>query len=72
MMISLDKNNQQFIHNYQKNMIVKELQKSFVVIYLGGKKTIATDVFFIIANIRIDFQMDAAEFEGLLYTILSE
>ena len=30
------------------------------------------DVFFIIENIRIDCHMNAAEFEGLLYTILSE
>ena len=41
-------------------------------IYLGGKKTISSDEWFIITNIRIDFQMDAAEFYGLLYTILSE
>ena len=52
-------------------MTVKELQKSFGNIYIGGKKNIATDILFIISNIRIDFQMDAAEFEGLLYTILS-
>ena len=37
-----------------------------------GKKTIATYVFFILENIRIYFQMDAGEFDGLLYTILSE
>ena len=36
------------------------------------KKTIAADVLFILENIRIYFQMDAGEFEGLLYTILSE
>ena len=53
-------------------MIVKELQKCFGEIYLGGKKNITTDVLFIMENIRIDFHMDAAEFEGLLYTILSE
>ena len=52
-------------------MIVKELQKCFGEIY-SGKKTIPTDVLFIMANIRIKFQMDAGEFEGLLYTILSE
>ena len=40
-------------------------------VYLGEKKTIATIVFFIIADIRIYCQMDAAQFEGLLYTILS-
>ena len=53
-------------------MIVKELQISWGEIYLGGKKTIATDVCIIISNIGIYFQMDAAEFEGCLYTILSE
>ena len=36
------------------------------------EKTIATDVFFILGNIRMGFQMDVGEFEGLLYTILSE
>ena len=41
-------------------------------IYLGGEKTIPTDMLFIIANIRIDFHMCVAEFEGLLYTIFSE
>ena len=46
-------------------MIVKELQKRFGRIYLGGGETINTDGFFIISNIRIDCQMDAAEFEGL-------
>ena len=51
-------------------MIVKELQKCFGEMYLGKKND--TDVFFILANIRIYFQMDAGEFEGLLYTILSE
>ena len=53
-------------------MIVKELQKCFGEIYLGGKTTMATNVLFIMENTRIDFQMYAAEFEGLLYTILSE
>ena len=60
-----------FYHHYQNIMIVKELQKCFGEIY-SGKKTIPTDVLFIMANIRIKFQMDAGEFEGLLYTILSE
>ena len=53
-------------------MIVKELQKSFGEMYLGDKKTISSDELFIITNIKIDFQMDADEFEVLLYTILSE
>ena len=38
----------------------------------GRKETIGTDVFFILVNIRIDWQIDAVGFEGLLYTILSE
>ena len=39
-------------------------------IYLGKK--FATDVFFIMVNIRLYCQINAGEFEGLLYTILSE
>ena len=38
-------------------------------VYLGEKKTIATIVFFIIADIRIYCQMDAANLRG--YYILS-
>ena len=53
-------------------MIVKELQILFGEIYLVGKNTIDTDLFLIIANIRMGFQMDVDCFEGLLYTILSE
>ena len=41
-------------------MIAKELQKK-----IG-------EIFFIIENIRIYCQMDADEFEELLYTIFSE
>ena len=59
-MIILDKKNRQCFHHFQNIMIMKELQKRFGEIYLGRKKTIITDVLFIIANIRIDFQMDAA------------
>ena len=55
------------VHHYQNITIVKELQKCFGEIYLEGKKIITTDLLFIISNIRIDFQVDAAEFWGLLY-----
>ena len=41
-------------------------------IYLGEKKTIATDLFFILENIKIHCEMNAAEFERLLYIISSE
>ena len=51
-------------------MILRELQKCFDEIYLGGKKS--TDTFFILANITTNCQMDASEFEGMLYTMLSE
>ena len=51
---------------------MKELQKNIVEIYLVGEKTISTGVLFFTENIKRDFQMDAAEFEGLLYPILSE
>ena len=53
-------------------MIVRELQKSFGEIYLGGKKTRSTDLLFILENITTNCQMDASEFQGLLYTMLSE
>ena len=33
---------------------MKELQKRFGEIYLGGKKTISTDNLFILGNIRIN------------------
>ena len=68
----MDKNKQHFFNHYQKVIIVKELQDKIGEIYFWGKKTIATGVLFIIANIRIDCQIYTAEFEGLLYTILSE
>ena len=53
-------------------MIVKELQKQFGEIYSGGEKEISTYLFFILENLRTIFQMDASEFEGLLYNTLSE
>ena len=40
-------------------------------IFRRGKK-ISTDHFFILENLRINCQMDASEFEGLLYNILSD
>ena len=51
---------------------MKDPQKYFGEIYLRGKKIISTDVFFILENIRINYQMDASEFEGLLYNMFSE
>ena len=49
--------------------IVTEL---FCGIYLGGNETISTDILFNMGDIRIYCQINEAEFEGLLYTILSE
>ena len=49
---------------------MKDLQKIFGDIYLGEKNS--TDGFFILANIRINCQIDASDFEGLLYNMLSE
>ena len=60
---------QHFVHNYQNIMIMKELQKCFGEICLVGGNS--TDVLFILENIRINFQMDASEFEGLLYNMFS-
>ena len=51
---------------------MKELQKTFGEIYLGRKKTISTDIFFSLENLRINCQIYASEFEGLLYNMLSE
>ena len=53
-------------------MIMKESHNKFGEIHLGGKKTISTDVFFILENITTNFQMDASKVEGLLYTMLSK
>ena len=36
------------------------------------EKTFSTDDSFILANTRINCQMDASKFEGLLYNMLSE
>ena len=62
---------QYFVHNFQKIMILRELQKCFGEIYLGEKK-ICTDMLFILAKIKTNCQMDASEFEGLFYNMLSE
>ena len=40
--------------------------------YKGGQKTLITDNFFIMTNIRVNEQMGASGFEGLLCKILSE
>ena len=53
-------------------MIFGELQKHFGEIYLGREKTISTEMFFILANITTNFQMDASEFEEMIYTMLYE
>ena len=52
-------------------MIVKESQNVFGDMYLGGKKTISSDVLFIVTNIAIYYQGYSAEIDGLLYTTLS-
>ena len=72
MLNGLKRESQDFVRNFQKIMILRELQKVFGEIYLGGKKTISTDMFFILANITTNCQMDASEFEGMLYTMLYE
>ena len=60
-----------FFPSLPKDHDCEGITENFGEMYLG-KKTIATDVFFILENIRIYCQMDAGEFDGLLYTILSE
>ena len=61
-----------FVHNFQKIIILRELQKQSGEIYLGGKKLGSTDMFFILENITTNCQMDASKFEGMLNTMLSE
>ena len=70
MMIGLDRKIIYFAHNYQKIVIVKHFQNFLVRCIKGGVVTIATDLFFILENIMIEFQMDADKFSGLLYNIL--
>ena len=48
----------------------RRYRKNLVRYYLGGGNS--TDLLFILENIRINYQMDASGFEGLLYNILSE
>ena len=58
----LKKESQIFVHNFQNIMIMRELLKKFGVIYLGWKKTVCTDIFFILENITMNCHMDASEF----------
>ena len=71
MLNGLKRESPDFAHNYQKIMIMRELQKRFGEIYLGGGGG-STDMFFILESITTNCQMDSNEFEGLLYTMLSE
>ena len=52
-------NGEQCVYHYQNILILKDIHKSFGAINFGGKKTIVTDNFFIVTNIRIYQQMDA-------------
>ena len=72
MLNGLKRESQDFAHNFQKILILRELQKKIGEIYLGGEKIRSTDMFFILANIPNNCQMDASEFEVMLYTMLSE
>ena len=72
MLNDLVSESQYFVHNFQKFNILRKLQKKLGDIYLGGKKTISTDILFILANITTNCQIDASEFEGMIYTMLSE
>ena len=72
MLNDLVSGSQYFVHHFQKNKIFRELKKSYGEIYLGGKKTISIDMFFILANITTNCQMDSSESEGMIYTMLYE
>ena len=67
-----EKRKSRFCSSFPKYYDFEEVIKQFGEIYLGGKKTISTDMFFILENITTNCQMDASEFEGLLYNMLSE
>ena len=54
------KKSQHFAHNLQNTMIIKELKKCFGDIYLEGEQTISTNHFFILENLRINYQMNAS------------
>ena len=71
MLNGLKREGQYFVHNFQNIMVLRELQESFGDIYLGGGGG-STDMFFILENITTNCQTDATEFEGMLYTMLSE
>ena len=70
MLNGLKRESQDFAHNIQKIMILRELQKIWGDIFRRGE--ISTDMFFILANITTNFKMYASEFEGMLFTMLSE
>ena len=48
MLNGLKKESQDFVHHLKNIMIIKELQKKIGEIYLKGKKTISTDLFFVL------------------------
>ena len=53
-------------------VILEELQKIFVQLYIGGKNTIITDNLFHVTHIRVDQHMYASEVGVLILTMLSE
>ena len=61
MMNCRDRNGQQFSSNYQKILLVKELQKCFGKKYLSEKKKILSDDLFIVTNKSIDHNMDMTQ-----------
>ena len=67
-----EKESQDFVHNFQKIMIMKELQNIFGEIYLEGKKTISTDMFFILENITTNCHMDASELASCFIFSINE
>ena len=53
-MISLDLKKPTIFSSFPKDQDWERVTENVGEIYLGGKKTIATDIFFIITNIKID------------------
>ena len=55
-----------------KNYDFQGVAETFWGDIFGRKKTISTDMFFIVANITTTCQIDTSEFEGMIYNMLSE
>ena len=72
LIIGLDFKKWTFFSSLPKDHDCEGFTETFWWDLFRRENTIATDLFFILENIRIYCQMDGGKFEGLSYTILSE